>query len=137
MLPAALFMSGSRARAFRLTPGEKIRSACHEWQGASSKPPLTLKVPHGRVHGEVYIARYLRKRRVRALRPAQLSSDVGPGVRRLLGSERIEVDEKRIVGVGLATRFFAAVNMNKGLHAPRVQIVHMLMPQRDRQQIFR
>ena len=55
----------------------------------------------------------------------------------LLRSKRIEIDELRIVRTGLAVGPFAAMNVNQGLHTPGIQIVHVLMPQRDRQQHFR
>src|SRR5580692_8546338 len=55
----------------------------------------------------------------------------------LVGSERIEIDELGIVGCRLALVFAAAVDVHQGLYPPCVQIVRMLMPQRDRQQRLR
>ena len=48
---------------------------------------------------------------------------------RLLGEQRIEIDELRIVSRG-SPEPCAAMKMHQGLHAPGVEMVHMLMPQR-------
>jgi hypothetical protein len=54
-----------------------------------------------------------------------------------LGGKRIEIDELGIIGGRLALVFTAAMDMHQGLHAPCVQIIHVLMPQRNRQQRLR
>src|SRR4051794_33511843 len=39
--------------------------------------------------------------------------------------------------MGIAIELTATMNVHQGLHTPGIQIVHMLMPQSDRQQYFR
>src|ERR1700676_587262 len=68
--------------------------------------------------------------------PATRSCNTSPDALLLLCGKRIEIDELRIVGTGLAVEPVAAMNVNQGLHTPGIQIIHMLMPQRDRQQPF-
>ena len=48
--------------------------------------------------------------------------------------ERIEIDKLRIFVIGVAMEPSAAVHVHQGLHTPGIQIVDMLVPQRDRQQ---
>src|ERR1700727_269956 len=67
--------------------------------------------------------------------PPQRSCNIGPDGLFLCG-KRIEIDELRIVGTGLAVGHVAAMNVNQGLYPPGIQMVHMLMPQRYRQQYF-
>src|SRR6266481_3926327 len=64
------------------------------------------------------------------------SCNIGSGALLFAGGERIEVDEVRIVWMRIAIEVSAAMNVHQGLHTPGIQIVHMLMPQRDRQQHF-
>jgi len=64
------------------------------------------------------------------------SRNIGLGALLLLCGERIEIDELRIVRIGIAVEPSAAMNVHQGLHTPGIQIVHMLMPQRERQQHF-
>jgi hypothetical protein len=66
-----------------------------------------------------------------ASRSCNFSSDV-----LLLRGQHIEIDELRIVGTGLAVGPVAAMNVNEGLHTPGIQMIHMLMLQRDWQQRF-
>jgi hypothetical protein len=61
------------------------------------------------------------------------SRHIGLGALFLLCGERIEINELRIVLIGIAMDPSAAVNVYQGLHASGIQIVHMLMPQRDQQ----
>jgi len=68
--------------------------------------------------------------------PATRSCNISSDALLLLCGKRIEIDELRIVGTRLAVEPFAAMNVNQGQHTPGIQIVHMLMPQRDRQQHF-
>ena len=50
---------------------------------------------------------------------------------------RIEINELRIVLIGIAIDPCAAMNVYQRLHTPGIQMVDVLMPQRDRQQGFR
>src|SRR5260370_17906031 len=64
------------------------------------------------------------------------SRNIGSGTLLPARGERIEIDELRIVRIGIAIELSAAMNVHQGLHTPGIQIVRMLMPQRDRQQHF-
>src|SRR6266404_8208165 len=64
------------------------------------------------------------------------SRNIGSGTLLLPCGERIEIDELRVVRIGIAIELSAAMNVHQGLHTPGIQIVRMLMPQRDRQQHF-
>src|SRR5258707_13617686 len=64
------------------------------------------------------------------------SRNIGSGTLLPACGERIEIDELRIGRIGIAIELSAAMNVHQGLHTPGIQIVHMLMPQRDRQQYF-
>src|SRR5262249_36208235 len=57
---------------------------------------------------------------------------VGPPALLFGGCKRIEIDELRIVGGGLGLAVAAAMDMHQGLHPPRVDIIGVLMPQRQR-----
>jgi len=72
---------------------------------------------------------------IRCLNAPYRLCDIGSDVLVLCG-KRIEIDELWIVRAGLAVGPFAAMKVNQGLHTPGIQIVDMLMPQRDRQQHF-
>src|SRR3954471_10122662 len=61
------------------------------------------------------------------------SGNVGLRARRFLCEQRIEIDELRIVSRGFAESC-AAMKMHQGLHAAGVEMIHMLMLQRYRQQ---
>src|SRR5215813_1630326 len=67
--------------------------------------------------------------------PASHSGDVGLGAWLLIvDDERIEINQLRIVLGKIAIEEPpAAVDMHQSLHASRVEIVDMLVPQRDRQ----
>ena len=60
------------------------------------------------------------------------SGNIGLGALLLPRGERIEIDQLRIVLFGIAMESSAAMNVHQGLHPPGIQIVDMLMPQRDR-----
>ena len=53
--------------------------------------------------------------------------------RRLLREQGVEIDELRVVSLGFAEAC-TAVKMHQGLHASGVEMVHVLMLQRQRQQ---
>ena len=59
------------------------------------------------------------------------SGHVGLGRLRFLCDQHVEVDAQRIVLDGLAEEAPGAMDVHQGLHAPCVEIVDMLMPQRD------
>ena len=61
------------------------------------------------------------------------SGNVGARTRLLVGSERIQIDALRLVGLDTLFNRVAAVNMHQGLHTPGVEMIDMLMAQRDRQ----
>src|SRR4029079_16453271 len=47
------------------------------------------------------------------------------------GGEGIEIDEQGIVGRRLALGLAGAMDVDQGLHAPGIEIVDMLVPQRE------
>jgi hypothetical protein len=57
--------------------------------------------------------------------------DISLGAFLSLCAERIEIDQLRIVVIGVAMEPSAAVYEHQGLHTPGIQIVDMLVPQRD------
>ena len=59
------------------------------------------------------------------------SGNIGLRARRRLREQGVEIDELRIVSLGFAEPC-AAMKMHQGLHAAGVEMVHMLMLQRDR-----
>src|SRR6185295_19617726 len=59
--------------------------------------------------------------------------NVGLRARCLLRQQGIEIDELRIVSLGFAEAC-AAMKMHQGLHTAGVEMIHMLMLQRYRQQ---
>jgi predicted CoA-binding protein len=81
--------------------------------------------------GGIGFAYYHRPLKISALPP---SSDVGLLACLFRIGKGIEIDELRIVPISLGLQAAAAMNVHQGLHAPRIEIVHMLVPQRDRQQ---
>ena len=56
------------------------------------------------------------------------SGNIRRCARLLFGCERIEIDKLRIVGRGFAIGVSAAVNVDQGLHAPRIEVIDVLMP---------
>src|SRR6185436_8109028 len=78
-----------------------------------------------------------KRRRPERLSFTQALRDVGLYARRLLGDQRIEIDDLRIVGLQFVLEAVAAVQMHQGLHAPGIEMVDMLMPQRRGQQRLR
>src|SRR5258708_30260591 len=64
------------------------------------------------------------------------SRNIGSGALLPARGQRVEIDELRIVPIGVALELSAAMNVHQGLHTPGIQIVHMLMPPRDRQEDF-
>ena len=63
--------------------------------------------------------------------------DVGLCARRLLGDQRVEIDDLRIVGLQFALKPVAAMEMHQRLHAPGIEMIDMLMRKRRGQQRLR
>src|SRR5258708_31263324 len=64
------------------------------------------------------------------------SRNIGSGTLLLPCGERIEIDELRVVRIGVAIELSAAMNGHQGLHTPGIQILRTLMPPRHRKQYF-
>src|SRR5262245_52309974 len=60
----------------------------------------------------------------------------GTNTPHLLCSERIKVDKPRIVMLESGIELSAAMNLHQNPHTPCVQVVRMLIPQRDWKQHF-
>src|SRR4051812_33341899 len=106
----------------------RLRERCDRRMEAW-RPPDFRENPAGYVEP---LRRAMIRRRSQGLRNVG-SGNVGLRARRLLGEQGVEIDELRIVSLGFAEPC-AAMKMHQGLHAAGVEMVHMLMLQRDRQQ---